>query len=273
MNLDIHSHCNSGDPAEVLEFVKNSEKNETITALSGGLHYGGHDYLPNEEVIALCKQYPQTLVPLVKIDLWDTKPDVSLVRKYADMGAKGFKFIYPYYGYDHESYLPIYEEIEKIGLPVLFHTGAYRPNSADIKYRIPVLENMSPLRLDTIARSFQNLKIVMAHLGTRMFRQQAAELVRLHDNLYFDLAGCGNFLDISPADLADLLKPPVFTRDKDGARFRKMVFGSDSYIKIPVIQTEAMQAYQNLLFLNQVSQEDKEAVMGKTVASWMGINL
>ena len=189
------------------------------------------------------------------------------------MGAKGFKFIYPYYGYDHASYLPIYEEIEKIGLPVLFHTGAYRPNSADIKYRIPVLDNMSPLRLDTIARSFQNLKIVMAHLGTRMFRQQAAELVRLHDNLYFDLAGCGNFLDISPADLAALLKPPVFTRDKDGAKFRKMVFGSDSYIKIPVIQTEALQAYQNLLFLNQVSQEDKEAVMGKTVAGWMGIKL
>ena len=273
MNLDLHSHCNSGDPAEVLEFVRNSEKNDTVTALSGGLHYGGHDYLPNEEVIALCKKYPQTLVPLVKIDLWDTDPDVSLVRKYADMGAKGFKFIYPFHGYDHDSYLPVYEEIEKIGLPVLFHTGAYRPNSADVQYRRPVLENMSPLRLDRIARSFPDLKVVMAHLGTRMFRQLAAELVKLHDNLYFDLAGCGNFLDVSPAELAELLKVPVFTRDSDGSFFRKMVFGSDSYIKIPVIQTEALQAYQNLLFLNRVSKEDQEAVMGKTVASWMGIKL
>ncbi|MBR2910825.1 MAG: amidohydrolase family protein [Lentisphaeria bacterium] len=273
MNLDIHAHCNSGDPADVRAFVENSEKNDTMTALSGGLHYGGHDYLPNEEVIKLCKEYPKNLVPLVKIDLWDTAPDVSLVRKYADMGAKGFKFIYPYYGYDHESYLPLYEEIQKIGLPVLFHTGAYRPNSADVLYRRPVLENMSPARLDTIARSFPDLKIVMAHLGTRMFRPLAAELVRLHANLYFDLAGSGNFLDVSPADLAELMMPPVYTRDKDGPRFRKMVFGSDSYIKLPIIQTEALEAYKMHLLLNQISPEDKEAIMGKTVASWMGIKL
>ena len=273
MNLDIHVHCNSGDPDEVRIFVENSEKNDTLTALSGGLHYGGHDYLPNEEVIKLCSKYPNNLVPLVKIDLWDTLPDISLVRKYADMGAKGFKFIYPYYGYDHESYLPVYEEIQKIGLPVLFHTGAYRPNSADILYRRPVLENMEPERLDAIARSLPDLKIVMAHLGTRMFRQEAAELVKLHANLYFDLAGSGNFMDVSPAELAELLKPAVFTRDKDGTQFRKMVFGSDAYIKKPITQTKALESYLNILLLNHLSPEDKEAIMGKTVASWMGINL
>ena len=273
MNLDIHVHCNSGDPEEVRIFVENSEKNNTITALSGGLHYGGHDYLPNEEVIKLCRAYPHNFIPLVKIDLWDTLPDISLVRKYADMGAKGFKFIYPYHAYDHESYLPIYEEIQKIGLPVLFHTGAYRPNSADILYRRPVLENMSPLRLDAIARSFPDLKIVMAHLGTRMFRKTASELVHRYPNLYFDLAGSGNFMDVSPAELAELMAPAVSTRDKEGAKFRKMVFGSDAYIKKPVTQTKALESYQNLLLFNQISSEDKEAIMGKTVASWLGIDL
>ena len=115
--------------------------------------------------------------------------------------------------------------------------------------------------------------MVMAHLGTRMFRVQAAELVRLHANLYFDLAGSGNFLDVSPADLAALLKPPVFTRDTEGASFRKLVFGSDSYITIPIIQTEALDAYKMHLLLNHIKGEDKQAVLGGTVASWMGIKL
>ena len=135
MYLDFHAHCNSGDPAEIRSFVENSEKNNTMTALSGGLHYGGHDYLPNEEVVKICKAYPQNLVPLAKIDLWDTPPDVSLIRKYVDMGVKGFKFIYPYYGYDHELYMPIYEELEKMGVPALFHTGNYRPKQCG--YKVP----------------------------------------------------------------------------------------------------------------------------------------
>ena len=273
MYLDFHTHCNSGDPQEIRQFVENSEKNNIMTALSGGLRYGGHDYLPNEEVIKICREYPQNLIPLAKIDLWDTPPDTAELRRYVDLGVRGFKFIYPYYGYDHEMYLPVYEEMEKLGVPALFHTGAYRPNSADVKYRRPVLENMSPLRLDTIARSFPELKIIMAHLGTKIFREQGAESVKLHPNLYFDLAGCGNFLDVSPAQLAELLKPSVFTRDKEGTYFRKMIFGSDSYITIPVIQTEALQAYQMHLLLNQISPEDKQAIMGGTAASWMNIQL
>ena len=273
MYLDFHAHCNSDDPAELRAFVENSEKNNIMTALSGGLHYGGHDYLPNEEVVKICKAYPNNLVPLAKIDLWDSAPDVSLIRKYVDMGVKGFKFIYPYYTYDHEIYMPVYEEAEKLGLPVLFHTGVYRPNSEDIRCRRPILKNMSPLNLDTIARSFQKLHIVMAHLGTDMFRYQAAQLVLLHPNLYFDLAGCGAWLGVSPADLAALLKPSVFTRDKSADGFKKMVFGSDSYIKIPIIQTEALAAYQNILLLNQITGEDKDNILGGTVASWMGLKL
>ena len=75
------------------------------------------------------------------------------------------------------------------------------------------------------------------------------------------------------ADLAALLKPPVFTRDTEGASFRKLVFGSDSYITIPIIQTEALDAYKMHLLLNQIKDEDKQAILGGTVASWMGIEL
>lgn len=273
MHLDFHAHCNSADPALVRAYVENCEKNDTVAALSGGLRYGGHDFLPNEAVIRLCGEYPDTLLPLAKIDLWDTPPDPAEARRLADLGARGFKFIYPYYGYDHDSYMPLYEELEKLGLPLLFHTGEYRPSRADAQYRRPVLENMMPIRLDAVARSFPDLHIVMAHLGTALFREMAAGLVKLHPNLYFDLAGSGAFLGVSPEELARLLRPPVFSRDSEGTYFRKMVFGSDSYITIPVIQTEALQACRQILFLNRIGPDDRHAILGGTAASWMGLNL
>lgn len=273
MHLDFHCHCNSNNAEVVRAFVETCEKNETIAALSGGLHYGGHDYLPNEDVVRLCKEYSSVLVPLAKIDLWDTPPDVAEARRYADMGVKGFKFIYPYYPYDHEMYLPLYEEIEKLGLPVLFHTGDYRPNSADIKYRRPIIKNMMPLNLDCIARSFQKLHIVMAHLGTEYFREQAVNLVKTHKNLYFDLAGSAAFLGIDATRLDSLFRNPVLPGESTHEYIHKMVLGSDSYVTMPFIQSQALNAYKQMLFLNRLSSDYTHDILGGTVAKWMGMDL
>ena len=274
MHLDFHAHCNSDDPELLRTYVENCERNETIAALSGGLHYGGHDFVPNEEVVRICKQYPHNLVPLAKIDLWDTPPDPAEARRYADMGVKGFKFIYPYYTYDHESYFPLYEEIEKLGLPVLFHTGGYRPSAADIRFRRPMVKNMAPINLDCIARSFQNLHIVMAHLGTEFFREIAVNLVKLHKNLYFDLAGSGAFLGVGADELLSYARSKVCPGMTSAEAFLgKMVLGSDSYITMPFIQSQAVNAYQQTLFRCCVSPEVTHNVLGGTVASWMGLDL
>ena len=67
--IDMHVHCNSGDKALLDTLAQTARDNETILALSGGLRYGGHDYLPNETVIEICKQYPDCFIPLAKLDL------------------------------------------------------------------------------------------------------------------------------------------------------------------------------------------------------------
>lgn len=273
MHLDIHAHCNTADPALLRKYAENCKKNETMAALSGGLHYGGHDYVPNEDVVKICKEYSEVFLPLAKIDLTDTPPDPAEVRRYADMGVKGFKFIYPYYEYDHDSYLPLYDEIEKLGLPVLFHTGDYAPNSADIQYRRPVLKNMNPLNLDRIARSFQKLNIIMAHLGTAYFRDIAINLVKTHKNLYFDLAGSAAFLAVDAYQMCEYMRSPVLPGSHPQNFIHKMVFGSDSYISAPYIQCQALNAYQELLFRCQMSPEYTHDILGGTVAGWMGIEL
>ena len=199
--IDFHTHFNSNDIRLIDEYAKVYAEHDMVACLSGGLRYGAHDFPDNDEVLKAVKRYPGRMYALAKIDLWDKPVDVDELYRFAEMGAVGFKFIYPYYEYDHDMYMPVYEAAEKIGLPVLFHTGAYRPSLSDTLYRRPMLRNMAPLTLDRIARSFQNLKIVMAHLGTSFFRTEAAELVKLHSNLYCDLAGNGSWQLLSAEDI------------------------------------------------------------------------
>ena len=271
MKIDFHAHCDVADPEKVKQFVKEYEEHDVIACIVGGLFYGGHDMVPNDEVIKICAQYPGRLYPLAKINLWDKAPDPAELHHYAEKGVKGFKFIYPYYEYDHDLYMPIYEEAEKIGLPVLFHTGHYRPSPADIIHKRPILRNMDPMTLDRIARSFQKLHIVMAHLGTTVWRVQAAELLKIHDNLYSDLGGCGAWMALSAEDLSELLRPLIFVRDKEDHYFDKLVFGSDSYTSNTWPFREGIINYEMKLKKAGVSEETRKKVMGETVASWIGL--
>ena len=271
MRIDLHCHCDVADAEKIKEFVKTYEKHDVISCLSGGKLYGIYEMVTNEEVIKICQQYPGRLLPFAKIDLWDKCPDPAELHYYADKGVKGFKFIYPYFEYDHDNYMPVYEEAEKIGLPVLFHTGKYRPSPLDRIHKRPILRNMSPITLDRIARSFQDLHIVMAHLGTSFWRVEAAELLKTHDNLYADLAGCGNWMALSAERLSELLCSPLFVRAKDDQYFNKLVFGSDSYTSNTWPFTEGLLNYEMKLKKVGISEETLRKIMGETVSSWIGL--
>ena len=270
--LDFHVHFNSADPGQIDRFAAECRRRSTIAALSGGPRYGGHDYIPNEQVLAFCRQHSDCMLPLAKLDLWD-QTDIAQVQRYVEAGFRGFKCIYPYYEYDHDLYMPIYEAVEKSGLPMLFHTGNFRPSPADIVYRRPVLRNMEPVCLDRIARSFQKLHLVMAHLGTTVWRHEAAEYIKIHKNLYADLAGSGSWKALSAAELASLMKPWLPGGTPAYANFAKLVYGSDAYIDHPHLIGETQDCYDALLADNEIPAEIRKAVMGKTVAGWIGIQL
>ena len=72
--IDFHSHCDSGDPEHIRHFVDVYEERDVVACLSGGLFYGGHDMLPNEEVIKLCAKFPGRILPIAKITLWNSPP-------------------------------------------------------------------------------------------------------------------------------------------------------------------------------------------------------
>lgn len=270
--LDIHVHFNSGDKDEIEKLVATCRDLNTVAVMSGGLRYGGHDFLPNEEVISWCKRYPDWLVPFAKLDLWETA-SADEVYRYAELGAKGFKCIYPYYEYDHDLYMPVYEAAEACGLPILFHTGNYRPSEADTIYRRPMLKNMNPINLDRIARSFQKLHLVMAHLGTRIFQDEAVQYLKMLPNLYGDMGGYGQWRRLQPAELTEMLTPDGVCVDPSMKNFRKLVLGSDAYVTVPQTMRDGQKYYDMLLSRIGVPKEIQDEIMGRTVAGWLGIEL
>ena len=75
----------------------------------------------------------------------------------------------------------VYEQAEKLGMPVYFLGGMVLPVSGIFTYA-------QPSALDEVARSFPELKIVISHLGYPWIEQTIALLAK-HPNVYSDIAG------------------------------------------------------------------------------------
>lgn len=73
----------------------------------------------------------------------------------------------------------MYRAAEKVGLPVMFHTGTSVFPGARSKFG-------DPMALDDVATDFPDLTLIMAHGGRPMWTETAFYLVRAHPNIYLD---------------------------------------------------------------------------------------
>jgi uncharacterized protein len=133
----------------------------------------------------------------------------SLEDLYLNHGFRGVK-LYPTYNhfYPNDTTLyPLYSVAERLSIPILFHTGSSIFPNSRIKYGNPIF-------YDDVAVNFPRLKIVMAHGGRGPWYDEAMTMVRLHKNIYIDIAG------LPPQKLMEYFQ--------DIERFaHKFVFGTD----------------------------------------------
>jgi predicted TIM-barrel fold metal-dependent hydrolase len=139
----------------------------------------GHD-----DVAAFCNGHNE-LIPFCTINPFLDPNSVANLKHYCiDLGFKGLK-LYPTYNhfYPNEPRMyPIYAASQDLGIPVLFHTGSSVFKNSRIKYGNPIF-------LDDVAVDFPDLNIVMAHGGRGAWYDEAMTMIRLHKNVYIDVAG------------------------------------------------------------------------------------
>ncbi len=134
---------------------------------------------------------PKRLLPFGSVHPRFTKDPMKEVERLASrLEIRGLKIHPPHQLFAANGYvdgsLPllrkIYAAAEKVGLPVMVHTGTSIFPGARSKYG-------NPMDLDDVAQDFPELKIIMAHGGRPLWCDVAFYLLRRHPNLYLDISG------------------------------------------------------------------------------------
>jgi predicted TIM-barrel fold metal-dependent hydrolase len=187
-------------------------------------HATGHPPIRNEEVAESCAQHPDVLIPFASLDPWRGKAAVTQARRLVtEYGVRGFKFHPSIQGFapnDRLAY-PLYEAIEELGVPALFHSGqtgigAGLPGGGGIR-----LKYSNPILVDDVAVDFPELRIILAH-PSFPWQDEALAVATHKPYVYIDLSGW------SPKYF-----PPQLVRYANSLLKDKLLFGSDYPVLTP----------------------------------------
>jgi len=200
----------------------------------------------NEMVKEFCQARPRlipfcTLNPYLHPNMGKMLEDFIL-----NQGFKGLKLYPPYnYFYPNDNFMyPLYAVAERLGIPVHFHTGSSIFANCRLKYG-------NPIYFDDVAVDFPNMKIIMAHGGRGPWYNEAFTLVRLHKNVYIDVAG------LPPQKLLEFFP--------DMGRFaHKFIFGTDW----PAVDVKKN---ADIIRSLKISQEAISKILGENARQLLGL--
>ena len=227
--LDAAAKYFKGDPyhptvPQIAEDYRRKDMAAVIFTVDSELATG-HPMLSNEEIADAAAEHPDVLIPFGSIDPARGVAGVRAARRLVEShGVRGFKFhpsIQAFEPNDRRVY-PLYEELQNLGVPALFHTGQTGIGSGLPGGRGIKLRYSDPMLLDDVAADFPGLTIIMAHPSVPW--QDSAIAVAQHKaNVYIDLSGW------SPKYF-----PPQLVRAANTLLRNKVLFGSD----YPLIRPE-----------------------------------
>jgi len=148
-------------------------------------------------------------------------------RARGEWGAKGVHLapIYQNFKPDDEAYFPMYAHLEKHRLPVIWFQGS--------SFEAPdgPLEWANPVLLDKVARSFPELKMMIAHFGSPWFTEVVA-LIKKRPNVFTEISALSNRTWALYNALINAVQYGVE---------EKILFGSEFPMQTPQQNREALQ--------------------------------
>lgn len=266
MLIDFHAHLY--DEPGYGEALAEAARNLGIDRLCICGGEGRYDLAANAEVRRQADSYPEFFIPFAHVNLGED--GAATVERLSRAGFVGLCVWGPPAPSDDQRFFPLYEAAQALEMPVLFHTCFLPPTPLDRARRLRTA-HARPLHLDTLARYFPQLKIVGVGLGCP-WCEEAAEVLRQHANVYFDLSG--DVLRRKGAEfLGALLRPlqaALWDQSAAGDLWGRIVFGSGvRHDEIASVERDHQRVFRSLA----LGAEDIGAVMGHTAGRLLGISV
>ena len=200
-------------------------------------------------------QEESRLISLISVDVLQSPEQMvadieGLVTRFRAKGLKVHPVMNEYYPGD-ERLWPAYGAAQRMGIPVLFHSGAIElPGYTNEFGRVGHFRK--------VAERFPDLQMILAHLGKGEY-DESIRIAEEHPNVFFDTAGC--FLDsVRPRE--EVSEELVSVIRKIG--IHRVMFGSDWPWHDP---GEDIAAINRL----SVTELEKEMILGSNAKRIFGI--
>src|ERR1700690_536148 len=184
----------------------------------------GHPALSWEDILDAAAAHADVLIPFGSVDPLRGADAVAQARSLIrDHGVRGFKFhpsLQAFAPNDPQFY-PLWEQIESLGVPALFHSGqtgigAGLPGGRGIKLRLS-----DPMLVDDVAADFPGRTGILAHPSVP-WAASSISIATHKSNVYIDLSGWSP--KYFPADLV---------RAANSYLQDKVLFGTDYPLLTP----------------------------------------
>jgi predicted TIM-barrel fold metal-dependent hydrolase len=142
-----------------------------------------HAEIPNRFVSDYVLRFPQKLIGFAGIDPTEEGAVEEVHVAKEDLRLRGLTVSPPnqdFHPADSRA-MDVYAAAEKLGMPILFHPSGQFSEKSKLEYGRPYL-------LDEVARSFPNLRIVIAQMGQPWIEETIVMLGK-HSNVYADVSG------------------------------------------------------------------------------------
>lgn len=211
-------------------------------------------HISNEEIAEFCDKTNGRFIGFACVD--PTKGEEAAKElEYAvkTLKLRGLGELTPptqYFYPDDERVFPVYECAEKLGIPMVIHTGGEE---------VGLIKYSNPIHLDEVAQRYKDLTIIAEHMGSYPFGMWFDEVMNVawkNPNVYVGVAA------LQERELIELnlLKKAIQYIGSD-----RIIFGSD----YPTLPPRGIKYHADLILNSDISDSDKEKIMGGNIMSLM----